>query len=409
MTDHNAVPRPDLPLSDLRILAVEQYGAGPFGTQYLADLGAEVIKIENHKTGGDVSRGVGPHLIENADPSIASYFYHAINRNKRSITLDLSTVDGQAVFHRLVATADAVAHNLRGDVPAKLKIGYEHLKHIKADIVCAHLTAYGRDGPRASWPGYDYLMQAEAGYCSVTGEPDGPPARMGLSVVDFMTGLLMAYSLVAGVLEARRTGTGRDLDVNLFDTALYNLSYLSTWYLNTGFMQGREPRSAHPVVVPCQLYKTSDGWIFLMCNKEKFWPILCEKIGHPEWIDDQRFRRFPDRLKNREVVTEYLDECLSRKTTEQWLAIFAGEVPAAPLLDVAQALDNPYVRERGLVTETQLPDGSPLKWLACPIDLPGSVKPNKPSSALGADTDALLAEVGYGDAERKDLKNKGII
>ena len=230
-------------------------------------------------------RAVGPYFFSPDD----SLFFHSFNRNKKSLALDLGCDTGQAVFHDLVQTADAVASNLRGDVPEKLALTYEHLKHKNPQIVCAHLSAYGRTGPRATWPGFDYLMQAEAGYFSLTGEPDTPPARFGLSVVDLMTGLGLAYALLAALTSARATGEGRDIDVSLFDVALNNLGYLATWYLNKGVAQTRLPRSAHPSLTPCQLYRTQDGWIYIMCNKEKFWPILCEAIEKPEWIDDTRF------------------------------------------------------------------------------------------------------------------------
>jgi crotonobetainyl-CoA:carnitine CoA-transferase CaiB-like acyl-CoA transferase len=167
----------------------------------------------------------------------------------------------------LAARADGLMNNLRGDLPGKLGLTYQALAPANPRIVCAHLSAYGRSGSRADWPGYDYLMQAETGYLSLTGEPDGPPARMGLSIVDLMTGLFAAFALVSGVLEARTTGTGRDLDVSLFDCALQNLSYLATWYLNGRHVQGREPRSAHPSLVPSQLYRTRDGFIFICATR----------------------------------------------------------------------------------------------------------------------------------------------
>ena len=178
----------DLPLKGIRIIALEQYGAGPYGTQLLADLGAEVIKIENPLTGGDVSRFVSPHLIGDKD----SQFFQTFNRNKKSLSLDLKSGEGRQAFESLVATADAVSNNLRGDLPVKLKIDYAALKTINTKIVCAHLSAYGRGNSREAWGGYDYLMQAEAGFCSVTGEPGGPPVRLGLSMVDFMTGSMFA-------------------------------------------------------------------------------------------------------------------------------------------------------------------------------------------------------------------------
>jgi succinate--hydroxymethylglutarate CoA-transferase len=187
-----------LPLAGVRILAVEQYGAGPFGTLYLADLGAEVIKIENHRDGGDVGRSVGPHFFGPND----SHFFQTFNRNKKSVTLDLKHPAGKEAFLALVKDADAVLDNLRGDLPAKLGLTYEDLKEANPAIVCAHLSAYGREGSRTSWPGYDFLMQAEAGHMSLTGEPDGPPTRYGLSIVDLMTGLAAAFGLLAGVVSA---------------------------------------------------------------------------------------------------------------------------------------------------------------------------------------------------------------
>ena len=386
-----------LPLDGVRVLAVEQYGAGPFGTMFLADQGAEIIKIENPHDGGDMSRAVGPYFFSPDD----SLFFHSFNRNKKSLALDLGCDTGQAVFHDLVQTADAVASNLRGDVPEKLALTYEHLKHKNPQIVCAHLSAYGRTGPRATWPGFDYLMQAEAGYFSLTGEPDTPPARFGLSVVDLMTGLGLAYALLAALTSARATGEGRDIDVSLFDVALNNLGYLATWYLNKGVAQTRLPRSAHPSLTPCQLYRTQDGWIYIMCNKEKFWPILCEAIEKPEWIDDTRFQRFADRLKSRDLITKLLDEVLTTRDTETWLTIFAGRVPAAPINDVASALDNKFVTEHGRLQSLEHPQHGVYRMVAAPVRTEGEPAPAAPAPKLGQHTDELLQSLGY-DAKRID-------
>src|SRR5262249_30674269 len=164
-----------------------------------------------------------------------------------------------------------------------------------------------RSGSRASWPGYDYLMQAEAGYLSLTGEPDGPPARFGLSIVDLMTGTTAAMVLLAGLVDAQATGKGRDLDVSLFDVALHNLAYVATWYLNGGIVTNRQPRSSHPSLTPSQLCRTKDGWLFIMCNKEKFWTALADAVGKPEWATDPEYSTFAARLKNREQVTQELD------------------------------------------------------------------------------------------------------
>ena len=394
-----------LPLEGVRVLAVEQYGAGPFGTMFLADQGAEVIKIENPNTGGDFARGIGPFFFTPKD----SQFFHAYNRNKKSLTLDLGRKEGMAVFHDLVATADAVASNLRGDVPAKLGLTYEALEIVNPKIVCAHLSAYGRHGPRADWPGFDYLMQAEAGYFSLTGDPDGPPARFGLSVVDQMTGLALAYALLAGLIGVRRTGRGRDLDVSLFDVALANTAYTALWYLNEGHVQERLPRSAHPSLTPCQLYRTGDGWIYLMCNKEKFWPGLCQALGRDDWAADARFSDFERRLEHRPLIERMLDGELVLKTTAEWLDVFAGKIPAAPINNIQQALDNPFVAEGGRLQTVNLPGYGDYRMTNSPVRHAGAETPANPAPGLGQHTEDLLKELGYDDAKLNRLRKSNAI
>jgi crotonobetainyl-CoA:carnitine CoA-transferase CaiB-like acyl-CoA transferase len=391
-------------LSGLRVIAVEQYGAGPYGSMQLADLGAEVIKIENPADDGDMARRVGPFFFGDGERTDDSQFFHSFNRNKKSVTLDLKKPGARRVLHALAARADAMFDNLRGDLPAKLGLTYAALASANPKIVCAHLSAYGRDGSRAHWPGYDYLMQAEAGYLSLTGEPDGPPSRMGLSIVDLMTGLFAAFALVSGVLAARESGEGRDLDVSLFDTALQNLAYLATWYLNSGHVQGREPRSAHPSLVPSQLYRTADGFIFIMCNKEKFWPALCERLGRKEWAADPRFRSFKDRLANRHEVNRMLDDALSAWTTAEWLAHFAGKVPAAPVNDLKAALDNPFVAERDGIG-----DYGHVHMVAGPVRDGASESPRQAAPALGADTDEVLRDCGFSDSDIAALRADKVI
>ena len=394
-----------LPLAGMRILAVEQYGAGPAGTIYLADLGAEVIKVENLPEGGDVGRDVGPHFFGPRD----SQFFQTFNRNKRSIALDLKHAEGMAVFRDLARTADGVLDNLRGDLPAKLGLTYEALRDVNERIVCAHLSAYGREGSRAAWPGYDYLMQAEAGHMSLTGEPEGPPERYGLSVVDLMTGVVTCLALVAAIGSARETGRGRDVDTSLFDLALFNLNYPGTWYLNAGTVQGREKRSAHPSLVPSQLYRTQDGWIFVMCNKEKFWAVLAAELGHPEWASDPRYASFAARLERRDEITAMLDREFSRATTAAWLAKLAGKLPVAPVNDVAQALDNPFVAERNGVQEFAYQDGRTARLIASPIRCSDVDLPLRAAPALGADTDDLLRELGYAGERIEALRAHGAV
>ena len=395
-----------LPLEGVRILAVEQYGAGPFATLQLADLGAEVVKIENIAEGGDVGRFV--RHPQDPLPDGDSLFFQAFNRNKRSVALDLKQEAGREVLRDLASAADGLLDNLRGDRPAKLGLTYEALSGANPALVCVHLSAYGSDGPRAAWPGYDYLMQAEAGYLSVTGEPGSPPARMGLSIVDLATGVQAALAMTSGILAARTTGRGMDLDVSLYDTAMANLAYVACWYLTAGVVQGREPRSSHPNLTPSQLYRTRDGWLFIMCNKEKFWGELADALGRPEWRDDPRFRNFAARLAHRDAVTEALDQALSAKTTAEWLEALQGRVPVAPVHDIAAALDAPFPTETGRHLWVDHPTGRRVGSVG-PAIRTREAPPARPAPAMGADTEAVLAQLGYSAGKIAALRAANVI
>jgi len=395
-------------LSGVRVLAVEQYGAGPFGTQALADLGADVVKIENPGEGGDVTRSLGPYFAEEMGKTAASVFFQSINRNKKSVAIDLSKPEGHAVFADLVRNADAVACNLRGDVPARLGITYNDLKAYNPRIVCAFLSAYGRDSSRAKWPGYDYLIQAETGYFALNGEPDSPPSRFGLSIVDFMTGYCMALSLVAGVMHARSTGAGRDVDVSLYDVGLANLNYMAAWTANDGYEPMRVSRSGHPTLVPCQLCRTADGWIYIMCNKEKFFPALCERLERPQLAADPRFRSFADRLKNRAELSDLLDEAFMKRTTSAWMELLAGVVPAAPVTDMAGALGSAFTSERGMMVDVKAASGATLSVVGSPFRTGDPVAADA-APELGSHTDELLAEAGYDRARIDALRDAGIL
>ena len=392
-----------LPLTGTRILASEQYGAGPYGTMFLAQLGAEVIKIEPPK-GGDSARGAGPFYLGQDD----SLFYQTFNLNKRSLTLDLRVAEGQKIFRQLAATADAVTNNARGDLPAKLGLTYDALKDISPAVTCVHASAYGRTGERASWPGYDYLAQAEAGFMSVTGAPEDPPTRFGLSMVDFMTGTMLATATLAGLMEARVSGVGRDWDISLLDAALHQTSYPALWYLNEGFVTGRAPRSAHPSVTPSQTFRTADGWVFVMAQLPKFWTMLADAIGAPHLKDDARFATIPARLENRDALTVILDGIFLQHSTAHWVAALGGKMPVAPVYGIGEALDNPRVADMlDSVAHPDKPDG--LRVLANPIKRDGARLPNRASPKLGADTDAILGEIGLGASDIAELRAAGTV
>ncbi len=395
----------DPPLAGTRVLSVEQYGAGPFASMYLADMGAEVIKIESPATGGDSSRASGPHFLGDGD----SHFFQTFNLGKKSLALDLRHPRGKEVLHRLVAGADALLNNLRGDQPGKLGLTYADLLDYNPRVVCAHLSGYGRQGARATWPAYDYLMQAEAGYLSLTGEPDGPMTRMGLSVVDYLTGITTAFAVTAALVGALRTGKGRDVDVTLYDVAMHQLTYPATWYMNEGDVVDRRPRSGHPSVVPCETFPTADGHIFVMCVLPKFWVQLCQILGLPELPEDPRFVTPVDRLENRDALSALLDAAFGQERTSSWMSKLAGRVPAAPVLTLAEALDNPYFAQNEGIQSIDHPDRPGLRVLSSPIRLDGQRATATPAPKRGADTDAVLRSAGFRDDDIAALRADKVI
>jgi len=376
------------PLEGMRVLTLEQFGAGPYGSMFLADLGAEVIKIENAASGGDAARHVGPHRLGNGD----SQYFQTWNMNKRSVALDIKSPEGRAAFERLVRTADAVINNLRGDQPEKLRIDYASLRGLNARVVCLHISAYGRDNPRKAWPGYDFLMQAEAGLMSLTGEPEGPPARVGVSMIDYMTGLTGIVGLLGCIMRARQTGIGCDVDVCLFDVALHQLGYSGIWYLNERDVSRRQARSAHLSVAPVQTFPTADGWIFIMCMTEKFWEALIAAIGRADLGSDPRFSTPALRHEHRHALTTVLDAELRKKSTAHWLAHLSGLLPVAPVLDVDEALDQPFVGEVGMVNTVAHAARADLRVLANPLKIDGRRPEQVAARALGADNALLDGE-----------------
>jgi crotonobetainyl-CoA:carnitine CoA-transferase CaiB-like acyl-CoA transferase len=313
------------------------------------------------------------------------------------------------VFRTLAAASDAVVNNLRGDQPAKLGLTYGVLKDVNARLVCGHLSGYGRSGERADWPAYDYLMQAEAGYLHLTGEPGTPPARMGLSMVDFMAGVTTAFAVTAALVGALKTGTGCDVDVTLYDVAMHQLTYPATWYLNERDVTARRPRSGHPSIVPCEMFPTADGWLFVMCVTPRFWALLCEALHRPELTQDTRFRNFPDRLANRDALVAILDAAFGEATSAEWMRRLAGKVPAAPVLALDEALDNPYFRGNGGVVTLAHPERGELSLVASPIRLDGTRPPAVAASPLGKDTESVLAQAGLTASEIRDLRTRGVI
>ena len=381
-------------LEGLRIVTVSQFGAGPFGTQLLADLGAEVIKIEDPAVGGDVARHVGPY----ADAGDSLYF-QSFNRGKKSLTLDLTHPDSRAVLHDLARVSHAVYNNLRGDLPARLGLTYAALKAVNPALVCCSLSGFGMTGPRAAEPAFDYLIQGYAGWMSVTGEPDGPPGKCGVSVVDFAGGYASIAALLAGLWDATRTGVGRDIDISLLDTAVSMLSYFAIWALNRDWQPDRVADSGHQSLVPAQNFRTRDGWLVVFCNKEKFWQSLVDALELPDVARDPRFRTFGDRLAHKEALLPRLAARFAERTTAEWLARLRGRVPCAPVNTVAQALDDAQVRAREMIVEVKHPEFGVLREVASPVKTAGTPPPTR-APLLGEHTDEVLRGLLQYDPDR---------
>ena len=384
------------PLEDLRIIAIEQYGAGPFGSVHLADLGAEVIKIEDPASGGDVGRHVPPYQ-EGED----SLFFEAFNRNKRSVSLNLNTVAGRTVFNDLVRVSDVVFSNLRGDVPAKIGITHADLRHLNPAIVCCSLSGFGMTGPRSAEPGYDYVLQGIAGWMDLTGEPSGPPTKSGLSLVDYSGGLVAAISMLAAVHAARRDGVGSDCDLSLFDTALSMLTYPAIWALNGDFVPTRTHNSAHPSLVPFQAFEASDGWIVIACPKEKFWKRLAMTIGRPELGTAELYATFTARRENAGTLLPVLDAVFATRPALDWLTeLRAAGVPCGPVNTVSEALVDPQTDARGMIVETEHPRFGIVRQVRSAVRVGDTTPEYRRAPLLNEDFDYVLRDVLNYDAER---------
>jgi crotonobetainyl-CoA:carnitine CoA-transferase CaiB-like acyl-CoA transferase len=392
------------PLSDIRVLAVEQYGAGPFGSMQLADLGADVVKIEDPRVGGDIGRYVPPY-----DDGEDSLFFESFNRNKRSLSLDLSNAAGREVFEDLVRWSDAVYSNLRGDVPERLGLTYVDLAPVNPRIVCCSLSGFGMSGPRRDQGGYDYVLQALAGWMTLTGEPGGPPAKTGLSLVDFSGGLFAALALLGGIHQARRDGVGTDCDISLFETALAMLSYLATWHLTGGHAPARTARSSHPSLVPFQVFETADSWIVVASPKEKFFRRLCGAIGRSDLLEDPRYADFASRGEHRAELLAELEPVFASRPTAEWATVLeAAGVPSGPVQTVEEALVDPQVEARGSVIDVEHPRWGAVRQVASPLRLDGNrVRPRR-APRRHEDADPILQDMlGYTPAAIAALAKSG--
>lgn len=390
------------PLAGIRIVAIEQHGAGPFGTLQLADLGAEVIKIEDASVGGDISRAIPPGVVGDA-----SLFFEAFNRNKRSICLDLKHPLGREVLERLIGSADALFSNLRGDQPRKLRLRYEHLAAINPRIVCVSISGYGTEGDDSLLPGYDAVIQAEAGWAALTGDPSGPPTKSGLSLVDFSAGLMSALGLLAGVINARTSGRGRDVDINLLDSALGMITYPATWLLSSGIDSPRREMSAHPSVVPFQFFRAADGFVAIACPKQHFFDALVDGLDLPLLREDPRFLTFSDRNRHRDELLSILSTRIEAETKDELLRRLRGRVPIGVVQELSDAVDPELLSRRGMLASYVHPALGRVRGVGLPIHVSGHEPTYRPGPALGDSQDEVLTGLGYSSEEVLRLAAEG--
>ena len=353
--------------------------AGPYCGMLLADLGAEVIKIEPAE--GDIARRVSPHAV---GPHNA--YFASLNRSKKSVVLDLASESGQASLHRLAARAHALIANLRPSAIRKLGLTYDALKEANPKLVCVALTGYGLEGSHADRPAYDYVIQALTGVMAITGEPGGPPAKTGYSAVDNSAGMLGALGLLAKIVE----GKGGQIDLSMHDTMLSQLNYLAGAWLNAGERAQRMPRSAHPYIVPAQVFETRDGWLVVFISHDDFWARFCKEVRKPEWLQDPRFVTMAARRENRDSVLAALVPLFKSDVTAAWVARLAPlGVVVAPIETMEQALATDLAKERGMVVSIDVP-GATLRAVGNPIRIAGTRQEYGPPPLLGEHNAQLL-------------------
>jgi formyl-CoA transferase len=382
-------------LDGLRVLELTQVMAGPFCAQVLADMGADVVKIEP-PDGGDTTRRALGFRMRGEDTAA----FLAVNRNKRSLTLDLKDERHRAAFHRLARDADVVLENFRPGVAARLGADWDTLRALNPRLVHASVSGFGQTGPYAMRPGYDLIAQGLAGVMSVTGEPDGEPVKCGIPVADLSAGLFCAVGILSALAARERTGRGQRVDTSLFEGALA----LSIWETAELWATGRVPQplgSAHRLTAPYQALRTRDGHITVGGNNQRLWERLCTAIGREDLVDDPRFATNDARMAHRPELVQELEAALVRQDTDHWVeALLEAGVPAGPIHDYRQVFDDPHTQARAMEVELEHPVEGTIRALGIPVklsDTPGSIRRAAP--LLGEHTDEVLREAGFSAAE----------
>jgi len=393
----------DVALGNIKVLDLTRTLSGPFCTMLLADMGADVVKVEEPSL-GDETRSWTPFWN-----GVSTQFL-AFNRNKRSITLNLKDRRAVEVALQLAKGADVLVESFRPDALNKLGLGYDVVNRENPGIIYCSISGFGTTGPMGSKPGYDLIVQGYGGLMDLTGEPDGPPVRVGYSMVDLFTGM-MAYGAVLTALIAReQSGRGQYLEASLFESLVAAMSYHAVGF----FATGNEPKragSGHPTIVPYQAFPTADGQFILGCANDGLWRRLCNALDCEELIADPRFKTNTDRVRNKDEIVKILSDLFSNRRTSEWLQII-GEagIPCGPIQTIPQVLADAQVEARGMITSVPHPDITNLRMPACPMKLygtPPTIRSHPP--ALGEHNDEILLELGFNSSEIATFRREGVI
>lgn len=406
----------ELPLSGVRILDLSRVFAGPWATQQLADLGAEIIKVERPGRGDD-ARGLGPPFLLDKEgrDTAESAFYLSANRNKKCIALDLSQPRGQDIVRRFAALSDIVVENYKVGTLSRYGLDYESIKKINPSVVYCSITGFGQTGPHSHRPGYDTLFQAMGGVMSVTGEPDetpgGGPMKVGIILADLMTGMYATIGILGALRHRERTGTGQHIDLSLMDSQIAALSHHAMYYLVSGQNPKRFGTSA-PAVVPSQMFQCADGFLVLVVGNDPQFRIFAGLVGHPEWADDDRFKSNGARVRNRATLVPLLEEIFRRFPKAYWLEkLEAAGIAAGPINEISDVFADPHVQARNMVVEVEHSVGSPLRLVASPLRMSETpLNRYAPPPRIGQHTDELLSGVlGLGVSEIEELVRAKIV
>lgn len=406
MTTHDASSA-TAPLDGITVLDASRVLSGPFCTMQLGDLGAEVIKVERPGV-GDQTRGWTPPTYGDSDESA---YYLSINRNKRSMTLDLASETGRDIFRTIAREADVLVENFRVGKMDEWGLGYEDLRAENPDLVYCTITGYGETGPDRHRPAYDLIMQAEGGMMSITGEQDAPPVRVGVAIADIAAGMYATQSILASLFRREFAETGGEkIDVSLFDSIVAWQTYMASYYFATGDPPERMG-SKHPTIAPYQAFPTKDSYVVVACASENIWPNLCTALDRPDLVADERFATNSDRVTNREALEEELGPEIREYTTDEIVErLHTHDVPASPVNDMADVFDHPQIQAREMHQSVSHPTAGTVEMPGSPMNFEvlSTVLDTHPPR-LGEHTEELLSEFGYSTSEIAEFRDDGII